>query len=59
MKSDIEKIIDARVTAAFRDLLPDPGSHARSEILKGACDLVRTVWIGKIYRALPNDATTS
>jgi len=35
MKSDIEKIIDARVTAAFGDSLPGPESRARSEVLKG------------------------
>jgi len=58
MKSDIEKTIDARVAAAFDDILPDPGSHAVSEVLKGARHLVRTVWIGKIYNALPKDRTT-
>jgi hypothetical protein len=58
MKSDIEKIIDARVAAAFGDHLPDRESRARNEVLRGACDLVRTIWIGKIYRALPNDKTT-
>ena len=57
MKSDIEKTIDARVAAVFDDLLPDPGSHARSEVLKGVRALVRTVWIGKIYNALPKDKT--
>jgi hypothetical protein len=35
MKSDIEKIIDAGVTAAFGDLLPDPESRAKNEVLKG------------------------
>jgi hypothetical protein len=35
MKSDVEKIIDARVAAAFGDLLRDPESRARNEILKG------------------------
>ena len=58
MKSDIEQTIDARVAAAFDDILPSGGSHARSEVLKGARDLVRTVWIGKIYNALPKDKTT-
>lgn len=57
MKSDIEQTIDARVAATFDDILPS-GSHARSEVLKGARDLVRTVWIGKIYNALPKDKTT-
>ena len=34
------------------------GSHARSAVLRGACDLVRTVWMGKIYNSLPKDKTT-
>ena len=58
MKSDIEKTIDARVAIAFDDILPDTGSHARSGVLRGACDLVRTVWMSKIYNALPKDKTT-
>jgi len=58
MKSDIEKTIDSRVAAAFDDILPNSGSHARSEVLKGARQLVRTLWIGKIYNALPKDKTT-
>ena len=58
MKSDIEKTIDARVATAFDDILPDTGSHARSGVLRGACDLVRTVWMSKIYNALPKDTTT-
>jgi hypothetical protein len=58
MKSDIEQTIDARVAVVFDDILPDGGSHARSEVLRGARDLVRTVWIGKIYNALPKDKTT-
>ena len=58
MKSDIEKTIDARVATSFDDILPDPRSHARSEVLKGVRALVRTVWIGKIYNALPKDKTT-
>jgi hypothetical protein len=55
MKSDIEKTIDGRVATAFDDILPDAGSDARSAVFRGACDLVRTVWIGKIYNALPKD----
>ena len=55
MKSDIDKTINARVAAAFADI---PMPSRRVEILKGAEDLVRTVWIGKIYAALPNDKTT-
>ena len=58
MKSEIEKTIDSRVAVAFHDILPDNGTHGRSEVLKGAADLVRTVWIGKIYNALPNDKST-
>ena len=58
MKSEIEKTIEARVSVAFDDILPDTGTQCRSEILKGASDLVRTVWVGKIYDALPKDKTT-
>jgi hypothetical protein len=53
MKSDVEKTIDARVAAAFADILP--GKH---ELLNRAQELVRAVWIGKIYAALPKDRTT-
>lgn len=53
MKSDVEKTIDARVAAAFADILP-----ARHEMMKRAQELVRAVWIGKIYAALPKDKTT-
>ena len=31
MKSDVEKIIDARVATTFGDLLPDPESRARTK----------------------------
>ena len=56
MKADIEKTIEARVAVAFADILPETGtSH---EILKGVQDLVRAVWIGKIYARLPKDKTT-
>ena len=55
MKSDIDRTIDARVAAAFADI---PMPSRRGEILKGAQDLVRAVWIGKIYAALPKDKTT-
>lgn len=58
MKADIEKTIELRVTAAFDDILPGPGSLARGQVLTGACELVRTVWIEKIYNALPKDKTT-
>jgi hypothetical protein len=56
MKSDVEKTIEDRVIAAFADILPETGR--RYEILKGAQDLVRAVWIGKIYANLPKDKTT-
>jgi hypothetical protein len=58
MKSDVEKTIDARVTAAFDDILPHPGSSARQEILRIAQEMVRAVWMNKIYAALPKDKTT-
>ncbi len=53
MKSDIDKTIDAKFSAAFSDV-----PMASKAILKGAEDLVRAVWIGKIYAALPQDKTT-
>lgn len=56
MRSDVEKTIDSRVAAAFADILPDTGS--RNEILKDAQLMVRAVWTGKIYAALPKDKTT-
>jgi hypothetical protein len=56
MKLDVEKTIDDRVAAAFADVLPE--TSARQLILKGAQDLVRTVWIGKIYANLPKDKST-
>jgi hypothetical protein len=56
MKSDVEKTIDGRVAAAFADILPE--SSARQLILKRVQDLVRAVWIGKIYAQLPKDKST-
>ena len=56
MKSDVEKTIEDRVAAAFADILPETGT--RHLILKGSQDLVRAVWIGKIYARLPKDKTT-
>lgn len=58
MKSDIEKLIPERVAAAFGDLLRGAGAAARPQILQGAESMVRAVWIGKIYAALPKDKTT-
>ncbi len=55
MKSDVDKTINARVVAAFTDI---PMAKRGVEILKVAQDLVRAVWIGKIYAALPKDKTT-
>ena len=54
MKSDIDKTINARVATAFADI---PMGSRGVEILKGAQDLVRAVWTGKIYAALPKDKT--
>jgi len=56
MKSDIEKTINGRVSAAFSDVLPETANKPMS--LKAAQDLVRAVWIGKIYSKLPKDKTT-
>jgi hypothetical protein len=58
MKSDVEKTIEARVAATFEDILAGTGSNARYEILQGARDMVKAVWLGKIYAALPKDKTT-
>ena len=55
MKSDVEKTIDVRVAAAFADI---PMGSSGVEIVKCAQDLVRLLWTGKIYAALPNDKTT-
>lgn len=58
MKSDIEKTIDPRVAAAFADILAETESSARDEILRGAQEMVKAVWMNKIYAALPKDKTT-
>ena len=57
MKSDVEKTINARVAAAFGDILAETRSNARHEILQRAQDMVKAMWIGKIYAALPKDKT--
>ena len=56
MKSDVESTIDSRVAVAFADILPD--AESRNEILKDAQLMVRAIWTGKIYAALPKDKTT-
>ena len=58
MKADVEKKIPGRVAAAFADILGEISSSARSEILQSAQELVKAVWMGKIYAALPKDKTT-
>lgn len=58
MKSDIETTIEARVIAAFDDILPDTGSRTGHEVLRRAQDMVKAVWMNKIYAALPKDKTT-
>ena len=57
MKTDIEKNIGARVAAAFEDVVSGMSSKAANEILRAAEELVKTVWYGKIYAALPADKT--
>ena len=57
MKSDVEKKIEARVAAAFEDIVPRPDAKARQEILNGVRALVGAVWERKIYAALPKDKT--
>jgi hypothetical protein len=59
MKVDIERKIDGRVAAAFQDIIPAPESQAGQLILRHAQELVRAVWMGKIYSALPKDRTTA
>ena len=56
MKSDIEKTINGRVSAAFSDILPETSN--KHTILKAAQDMLHAVWTGKIYSKLPKDKTT-
>ena len=57
MKSDIEKKIDGRVATSFEDMVTEMSSNARTEILRAAQQLVKAVWLSKIYAALPADKT--
>jgi len=59
MKSDIEKKIEGRVAAAFEDIVPEPETEGGQAILRNAQELVRAVWVGKIYAALPTGKTTA
>lgn len=59
MKADIERKIPARVAAAFADIIPGLDTQAGQQILTTAQELVKTVWVGKIYAALPKDKTTT
>jgi hypothetical protein len=58
MKADVERTIHARVVAAFEDTLAEVSSASRRQILDGAENMVKAVWMGKIYAALPKDKTT-
>jgi hypothetical protein len=58
MKSDVDKLIGPRVAAGFEDILAETRPNARKLILQNAEQMVRAVWTGKIYHALPNDKTT-
>ena len=58
MKADVEKTIHARVVAAFEDTLAEVSSASRRQILDGAENMVKAVWMGKIYAALPKVKTT-
>lgn len=58
MKSDVEKLIEPRVAAAFEDILAETSPNARKLILQNAEQMVRALWTGKIYAALPKDKTT-
>jgi len=57
VKPDVEKQIGTRVGAAFDDLVTGMSSPAKSRILAAAEELVKAIWIGKIYAALPADKT--
>jgi hypothetical protein len=57
MKSDVERKIDARVVAAFDDIVPGPDAKTRQEALDGVRALVGAVWARKICAALPKDKT--
>jgi hypothetical protein len=59
MKADIEKKIESRVAAAFADIIPGPETKSGRDILRNAQELVRAVWIGKIYAALPKGKITA
>ena len=57
MKSDVEKKIRPRIAAVFEDIVTGMSTKARNDILSGAENIVREVWFGKIYAALPADKT--
>jgi hypothetical protein len=58
MKADVEKTIHARVLAAWEDILAEVSSDSRRQILDGAENMVKAVWMAKVYAALPKDKTT-
>lgn len=58
MKPEIEKKIPARVARAFEDIVPRPDTESGQKVLTSIGSLVRAVWMGKIYAALPKDKTT-
>lgn len=58
MKADVDKLIGPRVAAAFEDILAEASPKTRPLILQNAEQMVRAVWTGKIYAALPKDKTT-
>ena len=58
MKSDVEKLIEPRVAAAFENILAETSPNARKLILQNAEQMVRALWTGKFYAALPKDKTT-
>ena len=59
MKTDVERKIEARVAVAFDDLFfAEHDLQAKQKVLQSAQELVRAVWIGKIYAGLLKDRTT-
>ena len=58
MKADVEKTIPARVAEAFEDILGDTRGVSRRQILAGAENFVKAMWLRRIYSELPKDKTT-
>jgi hypothetical protein len=53
--ANVEETIDSRVAAAFADILP--ATSTAEQLLNVIQELVRAVWMHKVYAALPKDKT--